>query len=446
MEIDILKGITEPIFYVTNEVGRGIGLEKLLPNYHIICLDDHPLVDILQNSGVNVFCLERALGQKNLLFRSSSVILSHPLVLAYIKEKSKGFRPNILFFKPQKKMEILADQYGFNLLGNPVSLNQRFEEKISFFEFCQKEKIKVPPGETLRIGEAGFIDLAKKYGEKLVVQFGRGWAGNSTFFVQNENDWQKLQKDFGELRVKVTAFIDGITVLNNAVIFQGETLVSSPALQIKANPLLTAMEGGTGGREWPVALTEGQQREIKEITKKVGKTMAEAGHQGFFGLDFLLKKTGEVFLSENNSRLTASVPFFTKLELKANVFPLLGFHLLSFLKQVMGEVEDYQAAAVAGSEIVMRNTAKTKIKVNGLVKTGLYQENWQMKKETYFLETNSKTDFWLQSVAPERIINPEIEMARINTLSPATDKEGNLQEPFLEILTKVKQELHLQEC
>lgn len=174
--------------------------------------------------------------------------------------------------------------------------------------------------------------------------------------------------------------------------------------------------------------------------------MAKAGYQGFFGLDFLLKKSGEVFLSENNARLTASVPFFTQLELKAGVFPLLGFHLLSFLRQVKEEVKDYQAAAVAGSEIVMRNTAKAKRKVNGLVKSGLYQENLQLKKETYFLETNSQTDFWMEAAGPERIVNPEIEVARINTLSLAADKEGNLQEPFLAILTKVKRELRLQEC
>ncbi len=86
MSENVLKQIKEPIFYVTNDVGRGVGLENLLPNFHIICLDDHPLVDILTRAGISVFCLERVVGKKNFLLRNAGMILARPEVLSFIKE------------------------------------------------------------------------------------------------------------------------------------------------------------------------------------------------------------------------------------------------------------------------------------------------------------------------------------------------------------------------
>ena len=77
--------IDEPIFYVANYVSRGLGLEKLLPNYHLICVDEHPLVDYLIEAGVKVFCLERILQRKNIIFRNSGKLLERPEVEQYIK-------------------------------------------------------------------------------------------------------------------------------------------------------------------------------------------------------------------------------------------------------------------------------------------------------------------------------------------------------------------------
>ena len=445
MKINLLKELSEPIFYVTNDVGKGIGLEKILPNYHIICLDDHPLVDILQNEGVSVFCLERVLGRRNVLPRSSGILLSQKAVLSFIQEKSRKSRPNILFFKPQKRIELVAEKFGFRLLGNSSQINRLFEDKIEFFQLCQKEKLPLPDGEIVNLDKASFDSLSRKYGEILVIQFGRGWAGNSTFFVGSDQ-WQQLKKKYGNLRVKVSRFIAGKTVLNNAVIFQDQILVSEPALQIKANPLLTATQSGTGGREWPARLTLDQKKKIKEITRKVGLLMKKKGYRGFFGLDFLIDESGKIFLSENNARLTASVPFYTKLEIKAGAFPLLGFHLLSFLPFADQTKIDEECPVVSGGEIVARNNTGKKLKAMGTMATGIYKANLKFIRESAFLDSQDPEDFWLQTVAQGRIINPEVEIAKINTFSPVSDLEGNLLPQYSEIIIKIRRELCLKEC
>lgn len=444
MDLKILKELNQPIFYVTNEVGNGIGLETVLPNYHIVCLDDHPLVDILVKSGASVFCLEKVLGTKNVLFRNSGLILDQPAVLSFIKEKSKGEQPWILFFKPQRKIEIVAQKNNFNLIGNQVRLNRLFEDKLSFFGTSKKSNIKVPKGEILKFSEGKFVDLAKKYGEKLVIQFGRGWAGNSTFFVSNEKEFKNLQLKFGRLTVKVNEFIKGKTVLNNAVIFRDRVFVSEPALQIKSDEVLTSTQAGTGGRRWPSGLGQKEKEEINKMTVQVGRLMERQGYRGFFGLDFLIdESTNEILLSENNARLTASVPFYTKLELGAGAFPLLGFHLLAFISQGKTEESDFTPPQICGSEIVARNTQNVPVRILGSVKTGLYHKNFEFERESAFLQAEQEDDFWLETVSEGRIVNPEIEIARIDTLASVCDKDGSLKQEYKKILERIKKDLIL---
>lgn len=446
MKTDILQKIREPIFYLTNDVGRGIGLENILPNYHIISLDDHPLVDYLQKEGVSVFCLERTLGKRNVIFRSSSALLSHRLVLSFIKKKSQGATPHILFFKPQKKIEYLAEKFGFNLIGNLTQSNRIFEDKLSFLKICWQKNINVPSAEIADLQTLSYKNLAQRYGETLVVQFGRGWAGNSTFLVNSETALDLVKKSFGPIKVKVGTFVKGLTVLNNAVIFQGKTFFSKPAVQIRANQILTSTQSGTGGRQWPAKISLKEERVIAELTQKVGKILAGEGYRGFFGLDFLIEeKTGKIFVSECNARLTASVPFYTKLELKSHLLPLLGYHLLSFLP-LKDSVEEYCPPDLQGGEIVARNTEERTVVINGFLSPGIYDENLKLIRKSFYLDSEKKNHFWLTTVASQRKVNPEIEILRINTFGTVCDKDGNLAAEFWPIVKRVKEKLKIKIC
>ncbi|HUV71622.1 MAG TPA: hypothetical protein VMW25_01300 [Clostridia bacterium] len=447
MNTDILKQFKEPVFYITNDVERAIGLESLLPNYHLVCLDDHPLIDYLMETGVSVFCLERVLAKKNLLFRTSATVLAHPLTLSFIKEKAKGRKPRILFFKPQKKLEILAQRHGFKLLGNKAEVNRLFEDKVSFFKLCLKEKIKVLPGEVLKLSQADFGLLSQKYGLPFVIQFGRGWAGSSTFFIESPTEFKNLQEKFGQFKVRVSRFIKGKTVLNNAVIVKNQILLSSPALQIKANLPLAPHLGATAGRQWPAGLSFGQIKEINKISSQVGRIMARQGYQGFFGLDFLIEdKGGEIYLSENNARLTASVPFYTQLELKAGIFPLLGYHLLAFENEFCLPTPSYLAPELKGSEIVVRNCQPSPVKILKTLAPGIYSPKLEFKKESYFLETESQSLFWLKAAAQGRVVNPEIELFKINTWAEVCEKDGQLKKEYQQLSKRILEKIVWEKC
>jgi len=456
-KINFLEKIKEPIFYITNDVAKGIGLENLLPDYHIICLDDHPLVDYLEKAGVKVFCLERVLKQKNRIFRSTGKIIDHPLVLEYIKKESSGETPQILFFKPSSKIDLICKKFGFNRLGNPSPLNRIFEDKISFYDLCRQEGLPVPEGELTKLAQAeNFEETAKKYGLPFVVQFGRGWAGSTTFFVNNESELAELKAKYPDIPVKITEFIKGITLLNNACIFAGKVLTSPPAMQIPSFPNWTSLAAATCGRQWPAEIGPAKTKEIDALTEKVGRLMAEKGYRGFFGLDFLLEdKTGRIFLSENNARLTASAPFFTKLEIealnnrKAERLPLTAFHLLSFLDLKEAESLSYLKTEVCGSEIVFRNKEKSALLVKGSFAPGVYtfsQEKLTLKRKDYSFFPLADKEVWLTAAASGRLINPEVEIGRI-ILNRKILADRSINDPSVFVMVKqVKSLLMLEKC
>lgn len=447
-ELNILEKINQPIFFVTNDVGRAIGMEKLLPNFHIVCMDDHPLVDLLLKDGVSVFCLEKFLGKMNVFFRNAGEILAHPAVLSFIKEKSLGKRPNICFFKPQSKIELLAKKYNFNLLGNAVSLNRKYEDKILFFEFCQKNDLPTPCGEIIFCEKTNFKELARKYGLPFVVQFGHGWAGNSTYFISSENDLLLLKQKKLVGKAKVTKFINGITVLNNCAIYKEKIFISRPALQIKPQEMLTSLSGGTSGRQWPAEVSAGQEKEILLVTKKIGQLMARSGYRGFFGLDFLIEEqTGKIFVSENNARLTASTPFYSKLELfYSDSCPLFLFHLLSFLPENNLFVGDYSPPDLCGSEVVVRNTKGFPVMVNQSVIPGIYNFQQVLVEESPFLNVRNDDLFWLTAAAKGRIVNPEIELIRFNFPFKVCDQNGNLERKYSETISSLIKNIKTARC
>jgi len=447
MELDALKKLTQPVFYVTNDPSRGVGLEKILPNYHVVCLDYHPIVELMEKSGVSVFCLEKKLERKNLLERSSSEILGHPLVLSFIKEKAGNQTPNIIFFKPQKKIELIAQKNNFKLIGNTTLLNKTFEDKIGFYNIGVLENLPLLPAEIEIFKKLDFNLCAKKFGLPFVIQFGFGWAGNSTFFIDNKEQFLEIQKKFALIKVKISRYVKGITVLNNAVVLPNEIIQSPPAIQVKSAPDLTTLVGGTGGRQWPVELQDDQRSQIKQITKHVGELMRKCGYLGFFGLDFLIEdESNEVYLSENNARLTASSSFYTQLEIKNSQFPLLAYHLLAFLDQNLLKKLSFERKTVeiSGSEIVGRNIYPNPVKIIKSLPAGIYDKNFNLKKETYLFDQVDQDSFWLNTVGKDRIVNPEIEMFKINTSDKVCDPSGELNDFYSKLIKIVSSKIQVE--
>lgn len=437
----------QPIFYVTPDPSRAIGLEKILPNYHIVCLDGGSLVNLMIKNGVKVFSLEKAIGNKEKILRNSGTILAHPQAEEYISKNSRGKKPNILFFKPSRKIETVALTKDYRLLGNACELNNLFEDKISFYEQCLSWGLPVPSGEVNSLESCFYEDLSRKYGPKLVFQFGHGWAGKTTFFIESEEELQRLQKKFPARDVRITRFIEGKTYLNNACVTKEEILVSPPAIQITAPEGFTANPGGTCGRQWPAGLSLRLAKAIGDSTCLVGQKMREQGYKGYFGLDFLVEEgTEQVFLSECNARLTASVPLYTKMEIRNGQKPLLLYHIEEFLGESF-EFTGKEVEEMVGSELVIRNKLSETVVVGADFAPGIYTlvQNTLVKVyEDYSVEAIERPgEFFLSAAQKGRLVAAENEIAHLCSLGEILNEDSQVKEWAKKALLQVKELLKL---
>lgn len=343
------------IFFVTADLKRGLGLDGILPDYHIICGHYDPLILQLRKQGMQIFCLEEKGIVIEKKYNNTGKILENDETVNYINKKSKE-TPIVMYFKPSRKIDYLLDKYKWNKAGNSSDFNECYENKIYFTRFLQKYFSDLGiPSLTDRLNKLSFAELIKTYSRPYVIQFGHGWAGKTSFFIENEKDFLNLSQKYPDTFVKVSKFIRGFTVLNNCCIYQNKILVSPPAVQISAVKKLYPSPFVTCGRQWPAKfISEKQEEEINRISQQVGSVMQKNGYKGFFGLDFLTEEsTGKIYLSEINARLTASSAFFTKLELGCGKIPLILYHLASFLNLSLPDF-DHDYPKFKGSQIIFR--------------------------------------------------------------------------------------------
>ena len=79
-----------PLFYIANDAERALGLEGLLENFFIVCMDDSDIYSNIHTKYGNIFSLENKTGELNAVFRSSAKLLDSELVKEFIEQKSQG--------------------------------------------------------------------------------------------------------------------------------------------------------------------------------------------------------------------------------------------------------------------------------------------------------------------------------------------------------------------
>lgn len=442
--IDLSPISSEVFFYASPDIRRALGLEKVLRNYFIICSFHDLLVDLVRKKGTKVYCLEDEIGDEALQINNTGQLVDRPEVKKFIHENTDSKRPNLLYFKPSLKIDIICQKENFVKVANSYELNEQFENKINFFNITEKYFPEAHiEGMLASLPEVEFSSVKEKLGLPFVVQFGHGWAGKTTFFIGSKNALMRLTEKYPSTRVKIVKYIKGPTYLNNCCIYNNKVFVSEPARQLSGISKIYDNESVTVGRQWPSSqLNKNQIETIKHLSVEVGQFMAKSGFRGYFGLDFIVEeKSGKVYLSENNARFTASVPFYTKLELKAGRIPLLAYHIAAFSNRKFDR--DYLPKGnIKGSQIIIRNEKKDNIRVNSGFKTGTYLLN---DRKLIYIDDR----FDISDIKPnEFIIIPEYhkkqvangqEMARIELPNIALTPDVNLKDDVADIIDQVKE-------
>lgn len=369
-----------PIFFVTNDAERALGLEKLLNNYHIICIDDNAIIDYMQKENVKVFCLEKELGELNTIFRNSNRLLNHKLTQKYIKQNSQGNKGHLMFFKIAPNLARSAEKLGFKMLNTTAELNQKFELKIPQYEAIKDLDIRLPKTEILKLTEAKYKELVKRLGNNFVLQFNRGHTGGGTVIIYNERELEDLKKQFPQRQARFATQIYGHPYTLNACVTKHGICWGGLSYQITGVEECTSKKAGTVGNDWayPKELSKKVKGDFDKFTRVIGEEMTKFGFCGMFGLDIVVdKKNDEAYMIEINARQPASIPMFTKLQIKEGQIPLSMLAIAEFLNiDYEINIEKYNKKASSSFEaaqLFIRNKFEHKGKLIGGIKPGVYR-------------------------------------------------------------------------
>jgi len=458
-----------PVFFVTPNPNRAIGLEKIIKNYCVIYSQKSDVVDYFKKNKTAVLCLN------DNEIKNSGKILFSKKVIRHIKKKSKNKKANIITFKPSPMTQKICDDNGFNYLGNNWKLNRKLEDKIEFVEITKKLKIPNANSKIIKL-EKNKYPLNFSRNKKFIIQFQRGFSGNSTFLIKNKNDLAKVLKKYKNRKVKLSEYLKGETYTVNACVAGGKIFISKPILQITGFSSYNKNNFGTCGNDYsyPEKLKKEQRKKIFDYTKKIGDYVKKLGYKGIFGLDFIVSG-GSVYLIEINPRLVGSIPFFTKLQIQNKQIPFLLLHILEFAASLippdlpLSEGEHRDNSLLLGeekkinfeewdkknnfsaSQLILRNIKNKPIKIKKALISGIYEikkNKLVLREKTYSASKNlEKNEFLIQCVAKNSIINPDIEYANIQIGYGVMENERKFKNCFNKmicyVLENIKIEIHM---
>ena len=317
-------------YYICNDPERALGLEKLIPNFHVVYVDKSQYTEVFENQKINHFCWQDHLPNGTLTYRNSYKLLKS-LEFAKYFAQTKSQVNYFQTFKISPAFAKKVKDFGGVLINTDASLNRRFEDKLSQFREISNLGISMPKGEIIQIENINYMDFLKKYGDNFVIQFDRGHTGSGTVFVKDEKDLDSLKEKFPQREVRVAEFVHGVAYTFNAVVGGNGVYCGGLSRQITGIPELTINEGGTVGNDffYRAEITKGLDNIINDATL-IGKHMQSAGYRGLFGLDIIIEPDGGHKIIEINARQPASIPFFTKIQLQNRQIPLSMIHVAEF--------------------------------------------------------------------------------------------------------------------
>lgn len=361
----------KPLIYFCKDSERATGLEGLLQNYHVACSDNNYLTQSLGKK-VNLFCEQQLNPGTNIT--STLELLSSPYLLNWLKNITKDQAFYGQFFQFNNPSVIKLVNLKGSLLNNDVALNRKFEDKLSQYKILSENNIPVPQTIIGNISEFTYTDLATDLGAEIVIQMDRAHTGLGTFFVRNENDWNKTQRSLAGNIVKLSKVIKGAAYTVNGCVTKRGVFVAGLQYQITGIPALTNGEGSTVGNDFSYAneLPLQAKQNIFNMVKEVGKLMQNDGFRGLFGIDVVLQDNVNPILIEVNARQTANIALQTRLELKADVTPLSLINLAEFLDITIEENPPIEIIPLEGSQVFLRAKTDNFI-VNHSLKSGIYR-------------------------------------------------------------------------
>ncbi len=212
----------------------------------------------------------------------------------------------------QKYVICLNNKYVLGILGNKIYTRYWFGAYVP-----------VIPSVLLESKGLSFNEFSDKLGESdaYIVQKNSSSGGFGTFFVTKENDMLSfLQKSYNELLMVSPYIKNSISININAIIYDNETKMFAPSLQIIENNGNRLLYHGADYKA-AMDLSENIHKMLQEYSNIILKHIQRLGYRGIIGLDFILAND-HIYFQEVNARYQAS-SFLIDIALHNQGFPSL---------------------------------------------------------------------------------------------------------------------------
>jgi len=322
-----------PIYFISATNFNLAGMDERVPHFKFI-----NYIDCFDGRHPNVLVPKEA---PHAEFESiediTNYLLEHKEVVDYVR--GRGGKPVATFLMFDDKTEALCKELGIEVWFPPAALRNRCDNKMETVRIGNKAGVPSVPNALSKVesyAQLRSVCNDAKIGHDIVIQTAFGDSGHTTFFIANEDDFNKHKDEIvGESEVKIMKRINCRGSTLEACVTRSGTVVGPLLTEIVGQRDLTPYKGGWCGNEvFPGAFSEGVRAKARDMAFKFGNQLWKEGYRGYFDLDFLIDRdNGDVWLGELNPRVCGASPMTNHAAFAYADVPLFLFHLLEFSGQ-----------------------------------------------------------------------------------------------------------------
>ncbi len=342
---NILKGIPDirrffyknetPIYFISATNFNLLGADEWIKGFKFIC---H--IECFDGQHPNVFSPKMEIPHDD--FESiediNNYLLQHPEVQDYIKVRANGKKAGkALFLMFNDETEKLAKKLGLEIMFPSAKMRTFMDNKVNTNRIAEKAGVECVPYVLSGVkGYEHLQEVSKELGSDLVIQTPFGDSGHTTFFISNEDEFNKHKDEIiAESEVKVMKRINCRGAAIEACVTQHGTVVAPLMTELVGFKELTPYKGGWCGNEiYPNAFTPSIRQKARKYTQLFGDQLRKEGYKGYFELDFLIDQDNQqIYLGELNPRITGASSITNHAVFALADIPLHMFHILEWMEQ-----------------------------------------------------------------------------------------------------------------
>ena len=318
-----------PIYFISATNFNLLGADEWVKSFKFInyldCFDgQHPNVLVPIETPHDIF---------ESIEEINNYLLEHKEVADYIAQRGGGGK--VLFLMFDGETEALAEELGLEVCFPPAKLRTYIDNKVTTTRIANEAGVDSVPNVLAKVDSyETLLDVSEALGSDLVVQTPFGDSGHTTFFISNEEEWEKYAEEIiAEPEVKVMKRINCRGSAMEACVTRNGTIVGPLMTELVGFKELTPYKGGWCGNEiYADTFTPEIRCKARESTYAVGEQLKKEGYRGYFEIDFLLDiDSNDVYLGEINPRVTGASSITNHAVFALADAPLFMFHLLEWM-------------------------------------------------------------------------------------------------------------------